>query len=177
MSWITQPRQVAHTQALCVTMKKNVIILFFCLLLVGFTLNKAESEPVEPALAEITPLAIAAPTSTVVAVKRETTINDYIKQYSSEFNIPEAWLNNLASCESTFRPTVYGDGGNAYGLFQYWQPTWNEFARKYGKPLNRSSPKDQVELTAWALKNGYGKRWSCDYKTGLVRTDLIYSNL
>lgn len=135
-------------------------------------LNVAESEPLAPTLPSITPeVKVERPTTTTAEIKPPT-INDYINQYATEFNIPKQWLHNLAKCESTYRPTVYGDGGNAYGLFQYWQPTWDFFTTKYGKPLSRESPKDQIELTAWALNKGYGSHWTCDYKTGLVRTDL-----
>jgi soluble lytic murein transglycosylase-like protein len=150
---------------------KKLIMFYSCLLGFLLVLNQAESEPLPPTLPSITPeVQVERPATTTVI--KTPTINDYIIQYSKEFNIPSKWLHNLAKCESSYNPKVYGDGGNAYGLFQYWKPTWKSFTSQYGEPLSRDSAKDQIELTAWALSKGYGSHWTCDYKTGFVRTDL-----
>lgn len=100
------------------------------------------------------------------------TTNDYIKLYSTKYQIPEVWLRNLGWCESRMNQSAVGDSGNAIGMFQYWPNTWTLFTTEFGRKLNRNSSHDQILLTAWALSKGYGYHWTCDYKTGLVREDL-----
>lgn len=64
------------------------------------------------------------------------------------------------SCESGGR-NVYGDGGHAKGVFQYWQPTWDAFSKELGEKLDRDSTYDQIKLTAYAFSKGYQKHWTC----------------
>ena len=99
---------------------------------------------------------------------KDYTLTESINKFSLEYNIPREWLINLASCESTYGKRLIGDGGNAYGQFQYWEDTWKEFERRSGMNLDKYSSYDQVKMTAWALKNNLGHRWSCDYQTGNV---------
>lgn len=99
----------------------------------------------------------------------EYTLDEAINKFSSEYNIPRQWLVNLAKCESSYGIRLVGDNGNAYGPFQYWNRTWNYFEDLSNMNLNRNSMYDQTRLTAWALSNGYGGHWSCDYRTGKVK--------
>lgn len=105
----------------------------------------------------------------IVKQPSELTLTESIDKFSAEYNIPRAWLVNLAKCESSFGTRLVGDNGNAYGPYQYWTRTWNYFEQLSGMNLNRNSQYDQTRLTAWALANGYGSHWSCDYRTGKVK--------
>ena len=106
---------------------------------------------------------------TIVKQYSEPTLDESIDRYSAEYNIPRVWLVNLANCESSYGTRLIGDNGNAYGVYQYWIPTWLDFERMSKMDLNRDSEQDQVRMTSWALAHGYGSRWSCDYKTGKVK--------
>ena len=100
---------------------------------------------------------------------REPSLDEAIDKFSAEYNVPKAWLVNLAKCESTMGTRLIGDNGQAYGVYQYHVGTWLDFERWFKVDLNRNSEYDQVKMTAIALSKGYGYRWSCDYKTGKPR--------
>lgn len=105
----------------------------------------------------------------IVKQYSELTLDETIDKFSAEYNVPKAWLVNLATCESSYGTNLTGDNGHAYGVYQYWIPTWLDFERMFNIDLNRNSQYDQVKMTAIALSKGYGYRWSCDYKTGKVK--------
>ena len=100
---------------------------------------------------------------------RELSLEETIDKFSAEYNVPKAWLINLAKCESTMGTRLIGDNGQAYGVYQYHVPTWLDFEKWSGMNLNRQSQYDQVHMTAWALSAGKGGNWSCDYRTGKPR--------
>jgi len=109
----------------------------------------------------------------VVKQSSEPTLDETIDKFSAEYNVPKAWLVNLATCESSYGTRLWGDWDGkeyrAYGTMQYHYTTWLDFEKWSHMDLNRNSQYDQVRMTAWALANGYGSRWSCDYKTGKVK--------
>ncbi|MFP4019329.1 MAG: hypothetical protein ACLFUH_08765 [Bacteroidales bacterium] len=50
----------------------------------------------------------------------------------------------------------------AYGIAQFQVRTFRELKNKAGKPeLRLENKEDQIWLLKWAIKNGYGKKWSC----------------
>lgn len=97
------------------------------------------------------------------------TLTETIDKFALEYSIPREWLVNLAKCESSYGTRLVGDNGNARGVYQYWERTWKWFEQLSGMDLDRESYYDQSRLTSWALKNGYGNHWTCDYKTGIPR--------
>ena len=71
-------------------------------------------------------------------------------------------LGALMRCESGFRPTVPGDGGDSYGILQFQKPTFAWMKTAAGMPdLNYRNPEDQMVLAWWALRNGHGRHWTC----------------
>lgn len=78
-----------------------------------------------------------------------------------------AIMTSLMLCESEGNPHAIGqpnpDGsGPDTGLFQYSPATWSEMTGYMGMPhLDIWNPDHQIEVTAWALANGYGCRWVC----------------
>lgn len=99
----------------------------------------------------------------------ELTLTESINKFAKEYNIPARWLTNLATCESSYGTRLVGDGGNARGVYQYWNRTWEWFEKLSGMDLDRESYFDQSRLSAWALANGYGSHWTCSYETGKPR--------
>lgn len=78
------------------------------------------------------------------------------------FFMSKGWTKNQAAgitanlqIESTsaFDHTIYGDGGDAYGLAQWHSPRRADFARVYGRPLIGSSFQQQLEFVHWELNN------------------------
>ena len=77
-----------------------------------------------------------------------------ISRVSYLYDYPEKSLTFLALKESSFRYNVVGDGGLAYGLYQYHKATWISFTKKYGlEGFNIKDPVDQTVTTIEALKD------------------------
>jgi hypothetical protein len=79
------------------------------------------------------------------------------------YKVSPTVLSDVAMCESSVRHEgIYGDGGKAYGIMQFHQATFDWFKVKAGRPdFDRSIMSDQIELAAWAIKNGLGHHWTC----------------
>lgn len=68
----------------------------------------------------------------------------------------------VAQCESEFKMTAVGDHGLANGVFQFHEPTFREFAKKFGDDsLQYKNLEHQVELAMWAISQGKGSHWTC----------------
>lgn len=70
---------------------------------------------------------------------------------------------SIILCESGARHDgVHGDGGRSYGIAQFQLATFRDFRKEAGRPeLRWRSRDDQLWLLDWALRNGYGDRWTC----------------
>ena len=91
--------------------------------------------------------------------KTEFMIRFVCKEY--DFKKPDllVWLAKKES--SLGLDKRCGDGGKSCYLFQIQKPTWNDFTKWMGKnDLVYSNYVDQTIVTIWAIKNGYGNRWS-----------------
>ena len=78
-------------------------------------------------------------------------------------------LKKVVACESSFREDVYGDGGLAYGPFQFHKRTFEWMAKSSGLTMaDYYDPLDQTKIALWAFKNGYASHWTCAYKVGLL---------
>lgn len=93
----------------------------------------------------------------------EQMIEHFAKVYGSDAD----QLKKVMKCESNGK-VVWGDNFHARGVFQYWQPTWDQFSREFGEKLDRESTYDQVKLTSWAFSKGYKNHWTCSRITGIV---------
>ncbi len=68
---------------------------------------------------------------------------------------------NIADCESHFKTDAHGDGGRAYGPFQFHKKTFEMFAKKFGEKLDYLNTEDNIKLAVWALGSDRGRHWSC----------------
>lgn len=63
-------------------------------------------------------------------------------------------------CESSFKYNAIGPSGEI-GVAQYLKSTWDYFNKLRGTSLDIYNTKHQLELTAWAWKNGLQFHWVC----------------
>lgn len=70
---------------------------------------------------------------------------------------------HIIACESSgYHYGVWGDGGKSYGIAQFQLATFKELRAEAGRPeLKWMNKADQLWLLDWALRHGYGKRWTC----------------
>lgn len=82
---------------------------------------------------------------------------------AKRFNVDDRVLLSIANCESGMQHDgIFGDGGAAYGIMQFHEPTFDMFKQQAGMPeLDYKNRDDQIVLAAWALKNGLGYHWTC----------------
>ena len=90
-------------------------------------------------------------------------IIQWIRHYAKLYNISEDGMINLAKCESNFDIDILGDKGQALGLYQWWQKSWDYYNRKNKTELDRDSWQHQIEMTARVLseKNGWENWYWC----------------
>ena len=87
-------------------------------------------------------------------------------------NISFDLLYELGKCESGLKQNKYGDSGKAYGIFQWWQSSWNLYNKKFGTELDRNNVYHQAEMTARVLNEGGYRNWlNCFKRT--VLADLM----
>lgn len=69
----------------------------------------------------------------------------------------------ILTCESGIRHEgIWGDGGRSYGIAQFQYPTFDDLRSQAGRPdLRWKNMNDQLWLLDWALRNGYGRYWTC----------------
>ena len=82
-------------------------------------------------------------------------------KYGVEFDI----LYNLAKCESSLKHETFGDSGRAFGIYQWWESSWNMYNKKFGTNLDRYNLEDQSEMTARVLSEGGYKNWAKCFST------------
>lgn len=79
-------------------------------------------------------------------------------------------MDKIIMCESSNRHTnIWGDKGKSYGIVQFQEATFYEFAKEARKgmkaknlwPPNWYDKSHQLYLLNWGIDNGYGYRWTC----------------
>ena len=100
--------------------------------------------------------------------KSKECVIELIKKYATLYDVSEKIALNVADCESDFRVDVYGDGGRAYGPYQFHKKTFELFSKKFGEELDYFDLEDNVRLAIWALSKNKGYHWSC-YKKISIR--------
>lgn len=75
----------------------------------------------------------------------------------------DAAVQRLIDCESGGRSVriVDSNGYYSYGILQFQKSTWDEFSKQSGLVGDPMVPNDAIPMARWAVKNGYGPRWSC----------------
>jgi hypothetical protein len=102
-------------------------------------------------------------------------VKKMIRYYADMYGVDRDVALKVASCESNFRYNVVGDGGKAYGVFQFHEPTFREFAESFGNErLEYRNMAHGVELAMWALANGKGAHWTCYRK---IRSQAISAKI
>ena len=91
-------------------------------------------------------------------------VESLIWEVADKYQIEYDLLYNLAICESGLKHEKYGDNGRAYGLFQWWQSSWDMYNKKFGTTLDRKNIDDQAEMTAKVLNIGGYKNWTNCFK-------------
>lgn len=102
----------------------------------------------------------------VVDEDRSCTSKECIKQliefYATLYGVKQDIALGIARCESEFRYDVKGDGGKAYGVYQFHKPTFEEFKVAFGDTsLDYKNPKDAIQLAMWAISQGKQNHWTC----------------
>lgn len=89
-------------------------------------------------------------------------MKELIEFYANMYGVKKEVAIQVARCESEFKLTAVGDGGKAYGVFQFHKPTFTEFAKKFGdETLEYKNFEHQTELAVWAISQGKGYHWTC----------------
>lgn len=70
-------------------------------------------------------------------------------------------LADLIECESGGDEQAIGDEGRAYGILQFHEPTFTEFAQKYNIKRDWKDPTSQIILAREMIADGYGYLWTC----------------
>ncbi len=88
-------------------------------------------------------------------------IKDWIVKWSKFYGVDTNLSLEVARCESGFKPSALGDGGMAYGVYQFWPSTFDLFAQELGEKLDYHSVEDGIKLANWGLAHGKESHWSC----------------
>lgn len=88
-------------------------------------------------------------------------IKGLIKYYSALYAVSYEEMSRVMACESSGKIDAVGDNGRAYGLFQFWENTFNLFAKDLGEKLEWKNPEHQIKLASWAFSKGKQTHWTC----------------
>lgn len=90
----------------------------------------------------------------------ESIVGIYADMYGVE---PEVGIA-VMRCESKGKQSTVGDNGNAKGIFQYWDSTWERHYKEFYKltviELDKKSPADNARLAMWAFSTGKATEWT-----------------
>jgi len=91
------------------------------------------------------------------------TLEQEIAEAARAQNVEPEILIAVAKCESNLKHEgIYGDGGRAYGLMQFHEPTFEMFKAQAKMPeLEYKNRSDQITLAAWAFAHGLSSHWTC----------------
>lgn len=135
---------VRNEQEVGQSMKKFIIsiIIGLCFIALGLLVKISNAEAPERLLSEYSS-------------------KELVEYFSTLYGANTSQLEAVIMCESGWRPTVYGDGGHAYGLLQFHKPTFDMWAKQIGEPMDYYSSFDQIKMGAWAFSKGYTSHWTC----------------
>lgn len=93
------------------------------------------------------------------------TVEDTIIYASKAYGGNLSQLKAVSWCESGNKYNVYGDGGDAYGIFQFHRPTFDQFSKEMGLELDYYSSLDQAKVASYMFANGKQSHWTCWHLT------------
>lgn len=75
----------------------------------------------------------------------------------------DAVVQKLIDCESGGKSVriIDSNGYYSYGILQFQKSTWDDFSEQSGIVGDPMVPNDAITMARWAVRNGYGTRWSC----------------
>lgn len=82
-------------------------------------------------------------------------------KYTKQYGVDPVIFKKVMFCESSNNPDAVGDHGLARNVMQFHKPTFDSYAKLYGKQLSYDSYEDQIELAAWMFSNGEQHHWTC----------------
>ena len=94
-------------------------------------------------------------------------IKQLIDSYAKKYGVSKQLALDIAACESSFRANVYGDGGRAFGTYQFHRGTFEAFAKEFGAALDYYNNEDNIKLAMWAFANNKEDHWSCYEKVAI----------
>ncbi len=96
------------------------------------------------------------------ADKDKDCVKQLVQFYADMYGVDRSLAVGVAQCESQMKTTAVGDHGLAYGVYQFHEATFTEFAKKFGDTsLQYKNTEHQVELAMWAISQGKGDNWTC----------------
>ena len=84
-----------------------------------------------------------------------------IRLAAEKYGISAKWILRILTCESNLNQNAVGDNGTSFCIAQFKKETWKLFSKLYGEEMDIDVLDDQIELVAWAFKNGFAFHWSC----------------
>ncbi len=94
-------------------------------------------------------------------------VKHLIAKYAKKYGVDKKLALDIAHCESSFRANVYGDGGRAFGTFQFHRATFDAFSKELGEVLDYYDNEDNIKLAMWAFANNKEDHWSCYEKVAM----------
>lgn len=94
---------------------------------------------------------------------KSSCMQDYFKTTQAEAKIVLE-TSQLIQCESGNKDEIWGDGGRAYGRFQFHKTTFYNFVKEANLEdlnLDWKNPEHQFRIWKWAYNNGKLNHWTC----------------
>lgn len=109
----------------------------------------------------------------------EYSVPEMIEHYAVLNGQDVELLKKVAECESKFTKDLYGDGGRAYSVYQFHEPTFERWSKEMGEELDYYSYQDHIKLATWAFAQGeeYRKAWTAYRAIENGGTYSFYSKL
>ena len=132
-----------------------VVIAFLWTLLIGSQLGLYQGRKLE---AEKWQRELAIRSAQIEHLKKR------VRKLEKELKVKKL-IKKIVQCESSGRHSVWGDGGRSYGIAQFQRRTFEWLKAKAGmRWLNWKNKEHQLILLEWALRNGYGRLWTCYHR-------------
>lgn len=91
-----------------------------------------------------------------------------VRRWARYYQVDVGFALCVAYHESRFDRFAVGDGGAAFGLYQFWLPTWRMLRGQMGLSAQdrRFHVEESVKTALWAFAHGYRDHWAA-VKKGL----------
>ena len=108
-------------------------------------------------------LVFAATTTPAIAPQMVSppSVRELIVKWADYYKVDVATSLRIARCESAFSPTANGDGGLAYGVYQFHRSTFDHFSQELGQEMSYHNTEDNIQLANFAFSKGYYSHWTC----------------